>query len=94
MNERFKYYLLYLCINLFIFFDLLFIFSLYNADSSEKIIHICDIFGASRFTIPKREDLQNEINKIQQSIYEQKGYLKEAENYIKAFFQDKIGENP
>ena len=38
VNERFKYYLLYLCINLFIFFDLLFIFSLYNADSSEKII--------------------------------------------------------
>ena len=33
---------------------------------AEKIIYICDIFGASRFTIPKREDLQNEINKIQQ----------------------------
>ena len=60
---------------------------------ADKIIYICDIFGASRFTIPKREDLQNEINKIQQGIYEQKGYLKEAENYIKAFFQDKIGEN-
>ena len=60
---------------------------------AEKIIHICDIFGASRFTIPKREDLQNEINKIQQGIYEQKGYLKEAENYIKTFFKDKIGEN-
>ena len=60
---------------------------------AEKIIYFCDIFGASRFKIPKREDLQNEINKIQQGIYEQKGYLKEAENYIKNFFKDKIGEN-
>jgi len=25
----------------------------------KKIIQICDIFGASRFTIPKKEDLQN-----------------------------------
>ena len=60
---------------------------------AEKIIYFCDIFGASRFKIPKREDLQSEINKIQQGIYEQKGYLKEAENYIKNFFKDKIGEN-
>ena len=38
VNERFKCYLLYLCINLFIFFDILFIFALYYADSSKKDI--------------------------------------------------------
>ena len=60
---------------------------------ANKIIQICDIFGASRFTIPKREDLQNEINNIQQEIYEKKEYLKSVETSIKEFFKDKIGEN-
>ena len=60
---------------------------------ANKIIQICDIFGASRFTIPKREDLQNEINNIQQEIYEKKEYLKTVETSIKEFFKDKIGEN-
>ena len=59
----------------------------------KKIIQICDIFGASRFTIPKKEDLQNEINNIQQEIYEKKEYLKTVETSIKEFFKDKIGEN-
>lgn len=60
---------------------------------ANKIIQICDIFGASRFAIPKREDLQNEINNIQQEIYEKKEYLKTVETSIKEFFKDKIGEN-
>ena len=60
---------------------------------AKKIIQICDIFGASRFTIPKREDLQNEINSVQQEIYEKKDYLKTVETSIKDFFKDKIGEN-
>ena len=60
---------------------------------ANKIIQICDIFGTSRFTIPKREDLQNEINSIQQEIYEKKEYLKTVETSIKEFFKDKIGEN-
>ena len=59
----------------------------------KKIIQICDIFGASRYTIPKKEDLQNEINSIQQEIYEKKEYLKTVETSIKEFFKDKIGEN-
>ena len=66
------------------------IFTIFLAN---KIIQICDIFGASRFTIPKREDLQNEINNIQQEIYEKKEYLKTVETSIKEFFKDKIGEN-
>ena len=60
---------------------------------ANKLIQICDIFGASRFTIPKRDDLQNEINNIQQEIYEKKEYLKTVETSIKEFFKDKIGEN-
>ena len=33
---------------------------------AKKIIQICDIFGASRFTIPKREDLASAISNVQQ----------------------------
>ena len=39
---------------------------------AKKIIQICDIFGASRFTIPKREDLPSAINNVQQEIYDKK----------------------
>ena len=60
---------------------------------ASKIIKVCEIFGASRFTIPKREDLKNEINRIQQDIYEKKEFLKTAETSIRSFFKDKIGEN-
>ena len=60
---------------------------------AQKIIQICDIFGASRFTIPKREDLASEINNVQQEIYDKKNYLKTVETSIKDFFKDKIGEN-
>ena len=41
---------------------------------ANKIIQICDIFGASRFTIPKREDLASAINNVQQEIYDKKNY--------------------
>ena len=60
---------------------------------ASKIIQICDIFGASRFTIPKKEDLPSAINNIQQEIYDKKNYLKSVETSIKDFFKDKIGEN-
>ena len=60
---------------------------------AKKIIQICDIFGASRFTIPKREDLASAISNIQQEIYDKKNYLKTVETSIKEFFKDKIGEN-
>ena len=60
---------------------------------ANKIIKICEIFGASRFTIPKREDLPSAINNIQQEIFDKTNYLKTVETSIKDFFKDKIGEN-
>ena len=60
---------------------------------ANKIFKICEIFGSSIFTIPKKENLQNEINQIQQEIYEKQEYLKSVETSIKEFFSDKIGEN-
>ena len=60
---------------------------------ANKIIQICDLFGASRFTIPKREDLAAAMNNVQQEIYDKRNYLKTVETSIKDLFKDKIGEN-
>lgn len=56
-----------------------------------KLLKVCDIFGASRFTIPKREEIQPQINLLQNEIYEKKTFLKQAETSIKDFIRDKIG---
>ena len=36
INEKFKYYIYYLCLNLYIFFDILFIYSTFNSDKIKK----------------------------------------------------------
>jgi hypothetical protein len=55
------------------------------------LLKICDAFGASRFNIPKRNLIQNEINKIHAEITEKTNYLKQAKNSIKDFISDKVG---
>ena len=59
----------------------------------QKILNICDMFNSSRFTIPKREEINSAINAIQHEIYEKKTFLKTAETSIKDFIKDKIGSN-
>ena len=59
----------------------------------QKILNICDIFGANTFTIPKKERIPKEIFNLQQEIFDKKTYLKSIETSIKDFFKDKIGEN-
>jgi V-type H+-transporting ATPase subunit a len=56
-----------------------------------KLLKVCDLFGASRFNIPRREEMANQINQLQQEIYEKKTFLKQAETSIKDFFREKIG---
>jgi hypothetical protein len=55
------------------------------------LLKICDAFGASRFNIPKRNLIQNEINKIQAEISEKTNFLKQAKNSIKDYIRDKVG---
>ena len=64
-----------------------------NSFLFQKILNICDIFGASRFAIPPREKIHKEIFNLQQEIFDKKTYLKSIETSIKDFFKDKIGEN-
>ena len=58
-----------------------------------KLLKVCDIFGASRFNVPKREEMHSQINQLQGDIAEKKQFLKQAETSIKDFFGDKIGIN-
>lgn len=56
-----------------------------------KLLKVCDIFGASRFNVPRREEMHSHINGLQSDIAEKKQFLKQAETSIKDFFRDKIG---
>jgi V-type H+-transporting ATPase subunit a len=58
-----------------------------------KLLKVCDIFQASRFNIPRREEMHNHINSLQNEIVEKKQFLKQAETSIRDFFRDKIGTN-
>jgi hypothetical protein len=55
------------------------------------LLKICDAFGASRYNIPKRNQIQSEINKIHAEITEKTNFLKQAKNSIKDFISDKVG---
>ena len=56
-----------------------------------KLIKICDLFGASRYNIPRREEVLSDISKLQNEINEKKSFLKQAENSIRDFIKGKIG---
>jgi V-type H+-transporting ATPase subunit a len=56
-----------------------------------KMLKICDLFAASRFHIPRRSDIQEEIKKIDKDITDKKNFLNQAESSIKYFLRDKIG---
>jgi V-type H+-transporting ATPase subunit a len=56
-----------------------------------KLLKVCDIFGASRFNIPRREEMHSQINSLQCDIAEKKQFLKQAETSIKDYYRDKIG---
>jgi V-type H+-transporting ATPase subunit a len=72
------------------------IFTIFFQDGSEnvlygKILKVLDIFGASRFNIPKREEMPAQINSLQSEISEKKNFLKQAETSIKDYIRDKTG---
>lgn len=56
-----------------------------------KLIKVCDIYQASRFAIPKSEEIKNEIVQLQRDIGEKDGYLKQAKTLIEEFLRDKVG---
>ena len=73
INDRIKYYLHYLCLNLFIFFNILFIFSINNRESIPKKLEIKDKkIEEQEKKIGLNENLINQENLIKQ---EEEKYL-------------------
>jgi hypothetical protein len=56
-----------------------------------KLIKVCDIFSASRFSIPRREEMQGQINQLQAEIVEKQNFLRQAITSIKDFIKTKVG---
>jgi len=56
-----------------------------------KLLKICDLFGASRYNVPRREDIDEEIKKINLEILQNKNYMREAQYSIRNFLRDKMG---
>lgn len=57
----------------------------------QKLIQVCDIYGASRFSLPKSEQMRSEVIALQSEIEEKEKYLKQAKTLIDDFLRDKIG---
>ena len=58
-----------------------------------KLLKVCDLFNASRFNIPRREEIQTQITQLQNEIFEKNSFLKQASTRIKNFLQDKVGSS-
>lgn len=56
-----------------------------------KLLKICDVLGASRYNLPRRDDVNNQVRALQAEIDEKKTFLKEAELSIKNYLRDKLG---
>ena len=59
----------------------------------QKLIKVCDIYGASRFNIPKTEEMRSEIVQLNSDISEKEGYLKSSKTLLEDFLREKIGSN-
>lgn len=56
-----------------------------------KLIKVCDIYGASRFPLPKSDEIKGEIVTLQRDIGEKEGYLKQAKTLIDDFLKERVG---
>ena len=56
-----------------------------------KLLKICDLYGASRYNIPRQNEIGNVIRELQIEINQLKDFLREAEISIKNFLKDKLG---
>ena len=56
-----------------------------------KLIKICDMYNASRISIPNPKELKNEILNIQKDISIKDNILKESKTSIDGFIRSKIG---
>src|SRR5690606_41778061 len=51
----------------------------------QKLLKICDLLGASRYNIPRREEMISNMTDLHNEIGEKKNFLREVEGSIKKF---------
>jgi V-type H+-transporting ATPase subunit a len=56
-----------------------------------KILKICDLFNASRYNIPKPDEIVKVLENLENDITEKRDFLYQAENSIKNFIKEKCG---
>jgi V-type H+-transporting ATPase subunit a len=56
-----------------------------------KLLKVCDIFQASRFNIPRRDEMTEQISSLQNDITDKKQFLNQAETSIKDFLRERVG---
>jgi hypothetical protein len=49
------------------------------------------LFGASRYSIPGRKEMLNEISRLEGEIKEKEKFLSQGNSSVKEFIRDKIG---
>lgn len=57
----------------------------------QKLVKVCDIYNASRFSIPKVDKIRTEIINLQSEISDKESFLKQAKTLIEDFLREKIG---
>lgn len=57
----------------------------------QKLIKVCDIFNASRFNIPRPNEVGQVIHGLNAEITEKNNFLFQAEQSIKNYLREKIG---
>lgn len=56
-----------------------------------KVIKICDLFGASRYQLPNRNEYNFSINQIKEEITTQEKILKEGKSSAIKFLKERSG---
>jgi len=74
------------------------IFTIFFQSSKEniilgKVLKICDLFEASRYSVPRPEEISNTIKEIEMEIREKHNFLCEAEKSMMDFLIAKCGNN-
>jgi hypothetical protein len=54
-----------------------------------KIINICDVLGASRYIVPRRECLQDSLEQLDTKISQLKLMMEKAEESVRNFLKVK-----
>ena len=57
----------------------------------QKLIKVCDIYNASRFNLPRREDIPKEISLLNSDITEKQNFLKQSQNLLIEFLRERCG---